>query len=130
MTIWGASLGTQYPDISNTTVDGKPAKELVDDSWYRKISFLPFNSEARAIIKARGSSARRSAASAAIDHMQIGFTAHPTVTGSAWLSLAMGSYGIEEGIIYSFPVTCKNGEYELSKDWKSTSSAASGWTPR
>jgi len=113
MTIWGNHSSTQYPDISRTTVDGKPAKSLVDEKWIVE-SFIPtVQQRGAAIIKARGASSAASAASAAIDHVR------DWVNGTAsgdWVSMAVpsdGSYGVESGIIYSYPVTCSGGEYKI-----------------
>ena len=113
MTIWGNHSATQYPDISNTTVAGKSASEQVDESWYRD-TFIPcVQKRGAAIIEARGASSAASAANAAIDHMKTWALGSPD---GDWVSMAIpsdGSYGIPEGLIYSFPVTCKNGEYEI-----------------
>ena len=116
MTIWGNHSATQYPDISNTTVKGEAASGLVDESWYQE-EFIPTVQQRGAeIIKARGASSAASAANAAIDHV------HDWVLGSKsndWVSMAVpsdGSYGISEGLIYSFPVTCQDGEYSIVQD--------------
>lgn len=113
MTIWGNHSATQYPDISNTVVDGKPAKELVDDGWYRD-EFIPkVQQRGAAIIEARGASSAASAANAAIDHIHSWM--HGTAKGD-WVSMGVpsdGSYGIAEGLIYSFPCTCSGGEYSI-----------------
>jgi malate dehydrogenase len=113
MTIWGNHSATQYPDISHCLVGGKPATSLVDDAWVRD-DFIPtVQQRGAAIIKARGASSAASAASAAIDHVR------DWALGSAdgdWVSMAVpsdGSYGIAEGIVYSFPVRCANGRYEI-----------------
>jgi malate dehydrogenase len=113
LTIWGNHSSTQYPDLSHATVGGKAAKSLVDAEWIEK-TFIPVvQQRGAAIIKARGASSAASAASAAIDHV------HTWVKGTAdgdWVSMAVpsdGSYGIPEGVIYSYPVTCKGGEYEI-----------------
>jgi malate dehydrogenase len=113
MTIWGNHSATQYPDVSHATVDGKAAGELVDDAWLVD-DFIPVvQQRGAAIIKARGASSAASAASAAIDHM------HDWVLGTPdgdWVSMAVpadGSYGIEPGIIYSYPVRCSGGSYEI-----------------
>lgn len=113
MTIWGNHSATQFPDIGNATVNGKAAASLVDQAWVSD-DFIPtVQQRGAAIIKARGASSAASAASAAIDHM------HDWALGSAkdsWVSMAIpsdGSYGIEAGIIYSYPVHCKNGKYEI-----------------
>ncbi len=116
MTIWGNHSATQYPDISQATIAGSAAKEQVDTSWYRD-EFIPtVQKRGAAIIKARGASSAASAASAAIDHM------HDWALGTPdgdWVSMAIpsdGSYGITEGLIYSFPVTCSGGEYSIVQD--------------
>jgi malate dehydrogenase len=113
MTIWGNHSATQYPDIAHCTVAGKPAKSLVDVKWYRE-EFIPtVQQRGAAVIKARGSSSAASAASAAIDHVRD--WALGTADGN-WTSMAVpadGSYGIAEGVIYSYPVTCKDGQYAI-----------------
>jgi malate dehydrogenase len=113
MTIWGNHSSTQYPDLSHCLVDGKPAKSLVEPAWISD-TFIPVvQQRGAAIIKARGASSAASAASAAIDHV------HDWALGSReddWVSMAVpsdGSYGIKEGLIYSYPVTCSNGEYRI-----------------
>jgi len=113
MTIWGNHSATQYPDLSHTLVDGKPAKSLVDQKWIEE-TFIPVvQQRGAAIIKARGASSAASAASAALDHVHTWF--HGTAPGD-WISMGVpsdGSYGIKEGVIYSYPVTIKNGEYQI-----------------
>ena len=113
MTIWGNHSSTQYPDISHATVQGKPAKNLVEDGWY-KDTFIPVvQQRGAAIIKARGASSAASAASAAIDHMRSWALG---TDGDDWVSMAVpsdGSYGIAPGIIYSYPCRCTNGDYEI-----------------
>jgi len=113
MTIWGNHSATQYPDISHCTVAGKPAPSLVDEAWV-KDDFIPtVQQRGAAIIKARGLSSAASAASSAIDHV------HDWALGSPaddWVSMAVpsdGSYGVAEGIVYSFPVRCKDGRWEI-----------------
>jgi malate dehydrogenase len=113
MTIWGNHSSTQYPDLHHATVNGKPALSLVDDGWYKE-HFIPIvQQRGAAIIKARGASSAASAASSAIDHI------HDWVKGTPegdWVSMGIpsdGSYGIPAGVIYGFPVTCKNGQYEI-----------------
>jgi malate dehydrogenase len=113
LTIWGNHSSTQYPDLSHATVAGKAAKSLVDQKWIEE-TFIPVvQQRGAAIIKARGASSAASAASAAIDHV------HTWVKGTApgdWISMAVpsdGSYGIKEGVIYSYPVTTQNGEYTV-----------------
>ena len=113
MTIWGNHSATQYPDLSHTTVDGKAARSLVDPKWIEE-TFIPVvQQRGAAIIKARGASSAASAASAAIDHIHT--WVHGTAPGD-WISMAVpsdGSYGIKEGVIYSYPVTIKEGEYQI-----------------
>ncbi|MFT6098362.1 MAG: malate dehydrogenase [Arenicella sp.] len=113
MTVWGNHSNTQYPDITNATVNGKAASELVDQAWLEE-SFIPTVQErGAAIIKARGASSAASAAAAAIDHMRT--WAMGTADGD-WVSMGIpsdGSYDIEPGIMYSYPVTCKDGKYEI-----------------
>ncbi|WP_421864883.1 malate dehydrogenase [Motiliproteus sp.] len=113
VTIWGNHSATQYPDISNTTVDGQAAEGLVEESWYKETFIPDVQQRGAAIIKARGLSSAASAANAAVEHMRD--WALGTQEGD-WVSMAIpsdGSYGVAEGIIYSFPVTCKDGKYEI-----------------
>jgi malate dehydrogenase len=113
MAIWGNHSSTQYPDISHCMVDGKPAKSLVDTKWYREVFIPTIQQRGAAVIKARGSSSAASAASAAIDHVRD--WAQGTPEGD-WVSMAVpsdGSYGIPEGVVYSYPVTCKDGRYQI-----------------
>ena len=113
LTIWGNHSATQYPDIYHATVDGKPATELVDDAWL-KDEFIPsVQQRGAAIIKARGASSAASAASAAIDHVR---TWNSVTPDGDWVSMGVpsnGSYGIQSGLIYSYPVTCAGGRYEI-----------------
>jgi malate dehydrogenase len=113
MTIWGNHSATQYPDISHALVGGKPAPSLVDASWVEQTFIPQVQQRGAAIIKARGASSAASAASAAIDHIHT--WVHGTAEGD-WVSMAIpsdGSYGIPEGVIYSYPVTTRNGEYQI-----------------
>lgn len=113
MTIWGNHSATQYPDIFHATVKGQAAKDMVEQSWLEQ-DFIPtVQQRGAAIIKARGQSSAASAASAAIDHMRS--WALGTAEGD-WVSMGIysdGSYGIEPGLIYSYPCTCKGGQYEI-----------------
>jgi len=113
MIIWGNHSATQYPDVSHATVNGKPAKSLVDQKWLDE-TFIPVvQQRGAAVIKARGSSSAASAASAALDHVRT--WALGTAEGD-WVSMGVpsdGSYGIPAGVIYSYPVTTKNGEYQI-----------------
>ena len=113
MTIWGNHSATQYPDLYNTLVNGKPAMDLVDQAWLEG-DFIPtVQQRGAAIIKARGASSAASAANAAIGHMRT--WALGTAEGD-WVSMGVysdGSYGIEKGLIYSFPCTCANGDWSI-----------------
>ncbi len=113
MIVWGNHSATQHPDISHCTVGGKPAKSLVEAKWYRE-EFIPtVQQRGAAVIKARGSSSAASAASAAIDHMRDWALGTPD---GDWVSMAVpadGSYGIGEGVMYSYPVTCKDGRHTV-----------------
>ncbi|MEC3953495.1 malate dehydrogenase [Nocardia sp. CDC153] len=115
--VWGNHSATQYPDLSYATVAGRPALEVVDDSVWVTDDFIPtVQQRGTAIIKARGASSAASAASAAIDHI------HDWVLGTPagdWTSMAVpsdGSYGVPEGLISSFPVTCADGAYRIVPD--------------
>ncbi|SHE64800.1 malate dehydrogenase [Microbulbifer donghaiensis] len=113
MTIWGNHSSTQYPDLYQAKVAGAAAMDKVDQEWYEN-DFIPtVQQRGAAIIKARGASSAASAANAAIDHMRD--WALGTNEGD-WTSMGVysdGSYGIQEGLIYSFPCTCKNGDWEI-----------------
>ena len=113
MTIWGNHSATQYPDLHHAKVDGDSAIDLVDQDWYEN-EFIPtVQQRGAAIIKARGASSAASAANAAIAHMRT------WVMGTElndWVSMGVysdGSYGITEGLIYSFPCTCVAGDWEI-----------------
>ncbi|WP_405493447.1 malate dehydrogenase [Nocardia sp. NBC_00511] len=117
ITVWGNHSATQYPDLSHATVDGRGALEVIDDQPWIEDTFIPtVQQRGTAIIKARGASSAASAASAAIDHI------HDWILGTApgdWTSMAVpsdGSYGVPEGLISSFPVTCAHGEYTIVPD--------------
>lgn len=113
MTIWGNHSSTQYPDLHKTQVKGADAMGLIEQDWYEN-DFIPtVQQRGAAIIKARGASSAASAANAAIDHMRD--WALGTAEGD-WTSMAVysdGSYGIQEGLIYSFPCTCKDGDWQI-----------------
>ena len=113
MTIWGNHSSTQYPDISDAVLAGKPASELIDESWYKETFIPTVQKRGAAIIEARGASSAASAANAAIDHIRS--WEHGT-DADDWVSMAVpsdGSYGIEEGLIYSFPCSCADGKYQI-----------------
>jgi len=114
MIIWGNHSATQYPDISHATIGGKPAAEVIDDQAWVEDQFISRVQQRGAeVIEARGSSSAASAANAAINHM------HDWVLGSAegdYVSMGIpsdGSYGVDEGVISSFPVVCSGGSYEI-----------------
>lgn len=113
MTIWGNHSATQYPDLFHTLVKGSVAVEQVEQDWYEN-DFIPtVQQRGAAIIKARGASSAASAANAAIFHMRDWALGSPE---NDWVSMGVysdGSYGIEEGLIYSFPCVCKNGDWEI-----------------
>jgi malate dehydrogenase len=111
--IWGNHSATQFPDLAHATVNGTPALTRVSQAWYRD-EFIPtVQQRGAAIIKARGASSAASAASAAIDHV------HDWALGTPdddWVSMGVasdGSYGIAEGLVYSYPVRCVRGEYQI-----------------
>ncbi len=114
LTIWGNHSTTQYPDIFHAKVRGQDAAEVVNDQEWVENDFIPtVQKRGAAVLEARGASSAASAANAAIDHV------HDWVLGTPpgnWVSMAIpsdGSYGVEEGVISSFPVTCSNGAYEV-----------------
>ena len=111
--IWGNHSATQVPDLAHTTVKGQPALKQVSAEWYEK-EFTPIvQQRGAAIIKARGASSAASAASAAIDHVRDWALGTPK---NEWVSMAVasdGSYGIDEGVVYSYPVTCRDGSFEI-----------------
>ena len=113
MTIWGNHSATQYPDLHETKVNGQAAIDMVDQNWYEN-DFIPtVQQRGAAIINARGASSAASAANAAIAHMRS--WALGTAEGD-WVSMGVysdGSYGIAEGLIYSFPCVCKDGDWEI-----------------
>lgn len=126
MIIWGNHSATQYPDLSQAELDGKKVWGLINDQTWLEQYFIPtVQKRGAAIIEARGLSSAASAANAAIDHVR------DWVMGSRdgdWVTMGIpsdGSYGIAEGVIYGYPVICKNGRYEIVKnipvsDWSRT----------
>ena len=113
MTIWGNHSATQYPDLHEAKINGQPAIDMIDQAWY-EADFIPtVQQRGAAIIAARGASSAASAANAAIAHMRS--WAMGTAAGD-WVSMGVysdGSYGIAEGLIYSFPCVCKDGDWEI-----------------
>ncbi len=113
MIVWGNHSATQYPDIHHTSVRGQSATAQVDSAWYRETFIPTVQQRGAAIIKARGASSAASAAGAAIDHMRS--WALGTDEGD-WVTMAIpsdGAYGIAPGVIYGYPVTCKDGQYSI-----------------
>jgi malate dehydrogenase len=114
LTIWGNHSATQYPDIFHAEVGGKNAAEVVGDQDWLENEFIPTVAKrGAAIIDARGASSAASAANAAIDHVRDWTRGTP---GDEWVSMAIpsdGSYGVEDGLISSFPVTTSGGRYEI-----------------
>jgi malate dehydrogenase len=118
MTIWGNHSMTQYPHIENSLVNGKPVYDLVSRDWAID-HFIPrIQRRGAEIIEARGLSSAASAADAVVDHL------HDWALGTRkedWVSMAVpsdGSYGIDQGVVFSFPVTCKDGNYEIVQGLK------------
>jgi malate dehydrogenase len=114
MTIWGNHSPTQYPDLFHAKVNGKNAAELIGDQRWLEEKFIPtIQKRGAAVIEARGGSSAASAANAAVEHM------HDWMLGTRsgdWVSMGVpsdGSYGVEEGVISGFPVTCSSGSYEI-----------------
>jgi malate dehydrogenase len=113
LSVWGNHSSTQYPDISHCLIGGRAARSLVDQKWVEEYFIPTVQQRGAAVIKARGSSSAASAASAALDHMRTWFLG---TTEGDWTSMAVpsdGSYGIKEGLIYSYPVACRNGDYSI-----------------
>ena len=116
MTVWGNHSATQYPDLFQAEVEGKKAWPMINDQAWLEGSFIPtVQKRGAAIIEARGLSSAASAANAAVDHIR------DWVSGTRdgdWVSMGIpsdGSYGIAEGVIYGYPVTCKGGQYQIVK---------------
>ncbi len=114
MTVWGNHSPTQYPDIFHAKVKGKNAADVVSDQQWLENDFLPtVQKRGATVIEARGASSAASAADAAVDHVR------DWVMGTAegdWVSMGIpsdGSYGVDEGVIFGFPVTCSGGSYEI-----------------
>ena len=114
MTVWGNHSPTQYPDLFHAKVSGNDAAETVDDQEWLESDFIPtVQKRGTAVIEARGASSAASAANAAVDHMRDWVRGTPE---GDWVSMGVpsdGSYGIDEGLIAGFPVTCSNGSYEV-----------------
>ena len=115
MIVWGNHSPTMYPDYRFATIGGQPAPKVVnDEKWYRETFMPTVGKRGAAIIEARGLSSAASAANAAIDHMRDWVAG----TNGKWITMGIasdGSYGIPEGTIYGFPVTCIGGKYQMVK---------------
>jgi malate dehydrogenase len=113
MTIWGNHSATQYPDVYNAAVDGKPASERVEQAWI-EAEFIPtVQQRGAAVLEARGASSAASAASAALDHVRDWTLGSPKAD---WVSMAVcsdGSYGVPEGLISGFPCTTAKGQWKI-----------------
>jgi len=116
ISIWGNHSATQYPDVFNAKVDGQPAAQAINDQAWIETKFIPtVQKRGAAIIEARGLSSAASAASAAIDHVRDWLAGTPS---DDWVSMGVpsdGSYGIPEGLIFGYPVTCAGGKYQVVK---------------
>jgi len=116
MTVWGNHSATQYPDVFQAEADGKKVWPMINDQAWLEGTFIPtVQKRGAAIIEARGLSSAASAANAAVDHIRdwVGGT-----RDGDWVSMGIpsdGSYGIAEGVIYGYPVTCKGGQYQIVK---------------
>jgi malate dehydrogenase len=113
MTIWGNHSSTQYPDIHHSSVKGENTISMIDQGWYSDTFIPTVQQRGAAIIAARGASSAASAANAAICHVRDWALGSPE---GDWVSMGVysdGSYGIDKGLIYSFPVTCKGGNWEI-----------------
>jgi malate dehydrogenase len=111
--IWGNHSATQFPDLAHAKIAGQPALSRVQQDWYRETFIPTVQQRGAAIIKARGASSAASAASAAIDHVRDWALG---TAGDDWVSMAVasdGSYGVPEGVVYSYPVRCVRGEYQI-----------------
>lgn len=112
MIIWGNHSATQYPDLTNTTVKGKPALDQVERDWYENTYIPNVQKRGAAIIAARGLSSAASAANAAIAHIR----SWALGSNNSWVSMGVysnGEYGIEKGLIYSFPCVCDGGDWKI-----------------
>ncbi|WP_435626845.1 malate dehydrogenase [Candidatus Ferrigenium straubiae] len=117
MIVWGNHSGTQYPDLDHAEIRGKLVREMLPDLGWVEKEFIPtVQKRGAAVIEARGLSSAASAANAAISHIHDWMlSAHH----NNWVSMGVpsdGSYGIPEGVIYGFPVRCKQGEYQIVQD--------------
>jgi malate dehydrogenase len=116
VTVWGNHSATQYPDVFQAECDGRKVWPMINDPAWLETIFIPtVQKRGAAIIEARGLSSAASAANAAIDHMRSWVLGTPA---GDWVSMGVpadGSYGIAEGVLYGYPVTCKDGKYQIVK---------------
>jgi malate dehydrogenase len=116
VTVWGNHSATQYPDLFQAECEGKKVWPQINDQTWLESAFIPtVQKRGAAIIEARGLSSAASAANAAIDHVRDWVLGTPE---GNWVSMGIpseGSYGIAEGVLYGYPVTCKNGQYSIVK---------------
>jgi malate dehydrogenase len=116
MSVWGNHSSTQYPDVFSAEIDGKKVWPEINDQRWLENTFIPeIQKRGAAIIEARGLSSAASAANAAIEHVRDWVNGTPP---GDWVSMGVaadGSYGIEKGVLYGYPCTCKNGNYEIVK---------------
>lgn len=117
MTIWGNHSATQYPDLFRCRVGARSAAEVIGDQTWLEDTFIPsVQQRGAAIIEARGASSAASAANAAIDHISDWLSGTPE---GNWVSMAVrsdGRYGVDQGLISSFPVTCNDGDWSIVPD--------------
>jgi len=117
MTIWGNHSATQYPDFTNARIEGKPAPEVIGDDTWLKETFIPtVQQRGAAIIKARGASSAASAANAVVDTVVSLTTATPSGDWNSVAVVSDGSYGVEKGILSSFPITSDGSQWSIVQD--------------
>jgi malate dehydrogenase len=116
VTVWGNHSATQYPDVFQAECEGRKVWPMINDQAWLEQTFIPtVQKRGAAIIEARGLSSAASAANAAVDHVRDWVLGTPA---DGWVSMGVpadGSYGIAEGVLYGYPVTCKGGEYQIVK---------------
>ena len=116
MTIWGNHSATQYPDLFNARVKNQIAIEIIEQEWYEK-EFIPsVQQRGAAIISARGASSAASAANAAIGHMRTWAVGTPDDDWTSMAVVSTGAYDVADGIIYSFPCRCVEGQWSIVED--------------
>lgn len=116
VTVWGNHSVTQVPDLQHCLVNGVPAYDLIDMSWYKNHFIGRVQNRGAEIIEARGASSAASAASAAVDHMRDWVQGTQTDSWTSMATLSEGAYGVEKGIIFSFPTHCFDRKYKVVDD--------------